>query len=84
MVGGDAGSAPSLFPYEGIPYVTIPPVPGTLVVFPSFVPHFVTPINGARDVPDAAADTDADHNAEFENNSAAVRISVAFNFKPAM
>jgi hypothetical protein len=61
---GDGGECPS-----GLRYLALDPVPGCCVVFPSFVPHFVTPTPPSP----AAAD-------DGEARRRPTRVSVAFNF----
>jgi len=74
-------AAPPLRPTDA-PYLLLEPAPGTCIVFPSFVPHFVLPTPAAREAaaeatPEAAAETAVE--AE-ESGEVPLRVSLAFNF----
>jgi hypothetical protein len=52
-------------------YLLLDPVPGTCVVFPGFLPHFVLPMS--------ASTSDANH-ASTDTGAAPLRMSIALNF----
>ena len=57
-------------------FIAIPPTPGTLLVFPGYVPHAVAPVS------DGSTSTSTTSTAARDDDQCQCRLSVAFNWGP--
>jgi hypothetical protein len=81
--GSDNSDCPSSLPplpyIDEVQYVMIPPTPGTMIVFPSYVHHCVLPLQVEPTMHDGNAAVTVNGTSHHQDNRNNDRISIAFN-----